>query len=137
AESAEAEPAEVEPAEAEPAEAEPTEADPVEAKSLDAEPAEAELAEVIPHRPWLKHYDAEIPHSIHYPDINVAQLLIDTAAHYPTNKAVEFLGNTLTYEQLYLKADHLAKYLVSVGVKKGERVAIMLPNTPQAVIAYY
>jgi len=88
-------------------------------------------------RPWFAHYDKEIAPSLHYPNINIAQFLIDAAENYPKHKAVEFMGNILTYEQIYLKANHLAKYLCSIGIKKGDRVAIMLPNTPQAVIAYY
>ena len=52
-------------------------------------------------------------------------------------KAIHFLGKEITFQDIYESAEKLAGYLQSIGIKKGDRVAIMLPNTPQAVIGYY
>lgn len=86
---------------------------------------------------WLRHYPQQIRHTLDYPQINIAQFLIDAATNYPQKPALTFMGKTLTYERLYAEADLLARGLGRLGVKKGDRVAIMLPNCPQAVISYY
>lgn len=88
-------------------------------------------------KPWLKHYPSEIPHTVSYEGITLQQYLIDTAKEYPKKKALYFMGKELTYSQLYKEALKFANYLVEIGLKKGDRVSIMLPNCPQAVIGYY
>lgn len=88
-------------------------------------------------RPWLQHYPTEIPKSIQYPKQNIAQLLKSTADEYPDKLALDFLGKITTYRQLYEKACKFAQVLKGLGVQKGDRVAIMLPNCPQAVAGYY
>jgi long-chain acyl-CoA synthetase len=88
-------------------------------------------------KPWLKHYPEEIPHTLTYSPEPVHQYLINAAKEFPDKNAVHFMGKETTYEQLYDKSLRLASYLQDLGVKKGDRVAIMLPNTPQAVISYF
>ncbi|NIK78107.1 long-chain acyl-CoA synthetase [Paenibacillus castaneae] len=90
-----------------------------------------------PARPWLLYYPEEVPPSLHYPDQSVVQFLLNAVDRYPNQKALHFLGKTLTYRELHADAVRLAAGLVSLGVAKGDRVAIMLPNCPQAVIAFY
>jgi len=86
---------------------------------------------------WLAHYPAEVPTTALYPKHNVAKLLLDSAETYPSHPAVEFLGTRYTYAELREAAFRFANAIRSLGVAKGERVAIMLPNCPAAVIAYY
>ena len=86
---------------------------------------------------WLKNYPAEIPHEIDIPKIPVHQFLTDAYKANPTKIAIHFMGKELTYKELYESALKFANYLQSLGVEKGDRVAVMLPNCPQAVIAYY
>ncbi|MGM0882254.1 MAG: long-chain-fatty-acid--CoA ligase [Bacillota bacterium] len=88
-------------------------------------------------RPWLRHYPKEIAHSINYPNHSIVQFLLNAVNHYPNHTAVHFMGKTMTYRELHTDAVRLANGLISLGVSKGERVAIMLPNCPQAVVAYY
>ncbi|WP_424768712.1 long-chain-fatty-acid--CoA ligase [Paenibacillus sp. sgz302251] len=88
-------------------------------------------------RPWLLHYPVEVAASLDYPDQNLAQFLLNAVHRYPDHVAVHFLGKTLTYRELHTDAVRLATGLLSLGIKTGDRVAIMLPNCPQAVIAYY
>jgi long-chain acyl-CoA synthetase len=89
------------------------------------------------HRPWLHHYPPEIPQSIQYPKHNIADFLKFTADEYPNQQALDFLGKRTSYRQLYEKACRFAHVLNGLGVQKGDRVAIMLPNCPQAVAGYY
>ncbi|MGG1633957.1 long-chain-fatty-acid--CoA ligase [Paenibacillus sp. NRS-1760] len=88
-------------------------------------------------RPWLQHYPKEVSPSLHYPDQNIVQFLINAANHHPNHPAVHFLGKILTYRELHENAVNLAYGLLSLGIAKGDRVAIMLPNCPQAVAAFY
>lgn len=88
-------------------------------------------------RPWLDHYPAEVPQSIPYPNESIVHFLLQSAERYPNHPAVHFMGKTLTYRELHEEAIRLARGLVSTGIKKGDRVAIMLPNCPQAVVSFY
>jgi long-chain acyl-CoA synthetase len=99
-------------------------------------------------KPWLKHYEEGVPETIAYPDIPVHQILVDTASKYPDNTAIIFgnvvepLGNMLldakmTYRELYDLTKRFAAVLQQLGVEKGDRVALYLPNCPQFIIAYY
>lgn len=110
------------------------------AESAGAEPSLAEAtasAEAPFSRPWLAHYPDEVPHTLKYPDVNIAQFLLDAVGRYPDHKALHFLGKTMTYREVHTAAVRLASELVALGVSKGDRVAIMLPNCPQAVVSYY
>jgi len=86
---------------------------------------------------WLQHYPDEVPHTYPYPKVNVAKLLLQTTALYPDHPAVHFLGKTISYRDLLDDTLRFANALRRIGITKGDRVAIMLPNCPQAVIAYY
>lgn len=86
---------------------------------------------------WLASYPKEVPHTIDLPPIAIHQFLTDAFREVPEKVAIHFMGRELTYKELYQSALKFANYLRSLGVEKGDRVAIMLPNCPQSVIAYY
>ncbi|NNU83222.1 long-chain-fatty-acid--CoA ligase [Geobacillus sp. BMUD] len=88
-------------------------------------------------KPWLAHYPPEIPHTLDYPRKTLSDYLRETAEQFGDHEAIDFLGKTMTFRQLYEQALTFAHYLRTIGLKKGDRVAIMLPNCPQAVISYY
>jgi long-chain acyl-CoA synthetase len=88
-------------------------------------------------KPWLMHYPPEIPHHLEYPNKTLPGYLRETAARYGGHEAIYFLGKTLTFREVYEQALTLANYLKQIGLQKGDRVSIMLPNCPQAVISYY
>ena len=88
-------------------------------------------------RPWHKHYDPLVPRKAKYPEECLPLLIEKTVKQLPTRPATEFFGVTLTYEALWRQILSLAHALRERGVNRGDRVAIMLPNSPQAVIAYY
>ncbi|HZG60762.1 MAG TPA: long-chain-fatty-acid--CoA ligase [Anoxybacillus sp.] len=89
------------------------------------------------NKPWLVHYPPQIPHTIDYPHKTLQQFLQEAASQFPNKVAIHFLGKELTFQEVYKQALKLANYLVKLGLKKGDRVSIMLPNCPQAVISYY
>lgn len=88
-------------------------------------------------RPWLRHYPKEVAESYNYPNKSIPDLLLDSASKYGDRPAIHFLGKTVTYSKLLEDVRRMADALRRLGVAKGDRVAIMLPNCPQAVIAYY
>ncbi|MEK6683857.1 MAG: long-chain fatty acid--CoA ligase [Nitrospirota bacterium] len=88
-------------------------------------------------KPWLKSYEHGVPASINYPNIPLPQLLFETVRRYPKSPALIYYGKTITYEQLDRLSNRLANSLIELGLQKGDRVAIMLPNIPQCVIAYF
>ncbi|MGQ9677344.1 MAG: long-chain-fatty-acid--CoA ligase [Chloroflexota bacterium] len=94
-------------------------------------------AELLASRPWLKHYEPGVPYTIDYPKIPLGKLLEQAAAQYPEQTATIFMGGKLSYPQLNELANRFANALLGLGVKKGDRVAIHLPNCPQFVIAYF
>ncbi|KHF35470.1 Long-chain-fatty-acid--CoA ligase [Paenibacillus sp. P1XP2] len=89
------------------------------------------------NNPWLDQYPEEVPHSYDYPKQNLAKFLVDSAATYPQQIALDFLGKKMTYASLLQSVYRFANALQRLGVRKGDRIAIMLPNCPQGVIAYY
>jgi long-chain acyl-CoA synthetase len=96
-------------------------------------------------KPWLKYYDEGVPATMDYPRIPLDRLLTDTAAKHPEHPAIIFgaMGGSrlmdakLTYRQLDEAVNRFAAGLQRLGVQKGDRVAIMLPNCPQFIIAAY
>ncbi|MBC7225138.1 MAG: AMP-binding protein, partial [Anaerolineae bacterium] len=88
-------------------------------------------------RPWLKHYDEGVPAHIDYPQIPLDQFVTDWANKFPDATAVIFYDRKLTYRELDDLVNRFAAGLQQLGVKKGDRVAIHLPNCPQFPIAYY
>ena len=88
-------------------------------------------------KPWLKFYEEGVPATIDYPDTNMSEVLADTARKHPDHTATLFKGAKLTYRELNELVDKFAAGLQQLGVKKGDRVAIHLPNCPQFPISYY
>ena len=88
-------------------------------------------------RPWLKSYPSRVPPTLTYRDILVQQLLAEAAEHYPDLPAVRFYQAHLTYRQLWDQARRCGSLFAELGVQPGDRIALMLPNCPQYVIAYY
>jgi long-chain acyl-CoA synthetase len=88
-------------------------------------------------KPWHAHYDPGVPLEVSVPDKPLWAILEESARVYKDRVALDFLGKTLTYPQLWDLSLRFAQGLKDLGVKPGDRVAIMLPNTPQFVIAFY
>ncbi len=85
----------------------------------------------------FKCWPQQWPRSLNYPDRPVHTFLEQTAARVPNRIAIHFGGMVLTYAELKNLTDRFATALFGLGIEKGERVAIHLPNCPQFAIAYY
>jgi long-chain acyl-CoA synthetase len=98
-------------------------------------------------QPWFAHYEKGVPTSIEIPNMPLHQLLSDSAKKYPNQVALRFLlkylplglriQSTMTYQALDEATDRFAVALQKLGIRKGDRVSLMLPNLPQQVIAYF
>ena len=88
-------------------------------------------------RPWTAHYDPGVPATIEYPDAPLHAFLEDAAREYTNATATIFFGAKRTYRELQRDVAFLSGSLRRLGVQKGDRVALMLPNCPQFVIAFY
>ncbi len=90
------------------------------------------------HRPWLDHYDAGVPHSLDpYPKTTLLHYLDKISAHKPDHPALIFKGSTISARELNLQSDAFANALIELGVRPQERVALLLPNTPQFMVAEF
>jgi long-chain acyl-CoA synthetase len=88
-------------------------------------------------RPWLKHYDYWVRSNLSYPGKSLADILSLTAIERPDRPATQFLGAQMTFLDLKRQADALAASLARMGIAKGDRVGIMLPNCPQYIVAAF
>jgi long-chain acyl-CoA synthetase len=85
--------------------------------------------------PWLKNYDEGIPYSLEpYPEETLLDVVKETVRQRPNHVAIIFKGKRLSYGELEKLSDAFANALVALGVKKGDRVAFLLPNSPQSII---
>ncbi len=89
------------------------------------------------HRPWLNHYEADVPDTIDYPSVPLTHFLTESAGRAPDHPALLFYGRPTTYRDLKAQVNQFSRAMLGLGLRKGDRVAIMLPNVPQCVIAYY
>ncbi len=100
-------------------------------------------------RVWYQSYEKGVPHTLNYPQAPLFKILDDAAAEYPDRAAIVFgavahklpgqplMDATMSYRELRDSVNRFANALVKMGVKKGDRVAIYLPNCPQFAIAFY
>ncbi len=97
-------------------------------------------------KPWLQFYDDGVPASIDYPEVDLWTLLSDSFKNYPQQVAVRMilkylplgfkLGVKMTYKELEDKVNRLATAMAGMGIKKGDRVAVQIPNSPGTVVAF-
>ena len=88
-------------------------------------------------KPWIKSYQKGVPEHVKYEEICMPDFLERTAAQFPKNDALIFMGYKLNYAQFKDMVDRFATCLADFGVKKGDAVAILLPNVIPCVVAYY
>ncbi len=88
-------------------------------------------------KPWVKFYEPGVPEMVEIPSHTLHQSLTLATEKYPDNSAIVFFDQKMTYRELDAAATKFAAALQGLGVKKGDRVMIYMPNTPQFVIAFY
>ena len=87
--------------------------------------------------PWLESYDDAVPKSLNYPEVPLFHFLEKSAEDYPERPCTIFKGAKISYREMDALTDQLAAGLASLGIKKGDRVGLFIPNTPQFVMAYF
>ena len=88
-------------------------------------------------RPWLRFYEAHVPPRLEYPQTPLPEALWATARRCPDAVAMIFKGRRITYREHDATVDRFAAALQALGVQKGDRVAIHLPNCPQFITTFY
>ena len=88
-------------------------------------------------KPRFRFWPTDVPKTIRYPLVPLHEILTKTAKEHPEKVAIAYFENEMTYAELDSLSDQFAGVLAKLGVKKGDRVAVFLPNTPQFVIAYF
>jgi len=97
------------------------------------------MVETLIDKPWLKSYNLG-PYKLAktlepYPGVPLYKILDDSAANYPARVAIDYVGSDIRYQELKLMTDSLANALINLGVRKGDRVAVILPSCPQFIIS--
>jgi long-chain acyl-CoA synthetase len=98
---------------------------------------DGESDEFLATHPWIRHYEQGVPACLDIPDRSLVWLLDNAAQHHPDHTALIYYGAELTYARLSMLTKRFAIGLQKLGVQKGNRVAIALPNIPQYLIAFY
>ena len=88
-------------------------------------------------RLWLASYPKEVPHSLVYPSVSLFQFLEEAARKYPDNPAMIYFGRRISYREFAQLTEACAAAFYDLGLRKGDRISINLPNIPQFVIAFY
>jgi long-chain acyl-CoA synthetase len=88
-------------------------------------------------RPWLENYEQGVPYTVGVPNIPLHHLLRSSVRRFPNRPAIFFEGARLSYRKLNREVNRFANALLSLGVGKGARVVLLLPNVPQMVIGFY
>jgi long-chain acyl-CoA synthetase len=96
---------------------------------------------------WTLQYEKGVPATVEIPDIPLHRILDDSAARFPHNPAIHFLlkylsfgleiGSRMNYTEVKEATDRFANALHKLGVRQGDRVALMMPNTPQQILAFF
>jgi long-chain acyl-CoA synthetase len=95
------------------------------------------MSDVSELRPWFKYYDPEVPLHLTYPRTPLYSLLDETTSKHPGSPCTNFFGRRLTYQEIKELSDCFAVAIRSLGIRKGDRVVLLLPNSPQFLVAYY
>ncbi len=88
-------------------------------------------------KPWYAHYDPGVPREVDYPERPLYHLLAEAARRFPRQVGAEFMGKRIPYAELWEETRRFAAALKALGITRGDRVAVMLPNSPQFLIAFY
>lgn len=89
------------------------------------------------NKPWLSSWPNNVPQNLEYPKVPLHEILEKTAKQHPEKVAIAYFEREITYAELDSLSNQFAGALLTLGVKKGDRVAIFLPNNPQFLITYY
>ncbi len=94
-------------------------------------------ASVYAAKPWLKHFDFWVPAEFNAPNQSLYQILQIASVSYKEKPAVAFMGAKFTFGEYKAQVDRLSTALAGLGIAKGDRVGIMLPNCPQYILSFF
>jgi len=103
----------------------------------DSSAEDSQHAILLKERPWLPYYDDGVPYTIAVPGVPLHNFLHSAARRFASRTALIFEGSRINYRRLNREANRFARVLRSLGVDRGDRVMLLLPNLPQLVIAFY
>src|SRR3989337_1140979 len=89
------------------------------------------------NKPWFTSWPIDVPKNIAYPNVPLHEILTKTAMAHPEKTAIAYRDREIGYRELDELSNKFASALAFLNVKKGDRVALFLPNIPQFIIAYY
>src|SRR5262249_11875812 len=95
------------------------------------------LAQRLIEMPWLQFYDSEVPYDLPQPNMLLHDLVSNAARDHPDRPALIYFSQKIGYRELDRLSNRFASALRRLGIQKGDRVAIVLPNVPQCVIGFY
>jgi long-chain acyl-CoA synthetase len=93
--------------------------------------------QTVATRPWVRFYPPDIPPTIDFPQEPLYRLLTQSAKKHPDWVAISYLGKKITYRELEELSNQFANGLISLGIGKGSKVALILPNVPQFVSCFF
>ena len=93
--------------------------------------------EIRRERPWLEDYENGVPYTVDVPNIPLHHLLRSSVRRFPNRPATFFEGSRLSYRRLNHEANRFANALIALGVGRGARVVLLMPNVPQMVVGFY
>jgi long-chain acyl-CoA synthetase len=88
-------------------------------------------------KPWLSHYDPGVPATLEYPQVGLTYFLDHSASDYPTKACTIYQDRTVSFAEMEALSSRLAERLAALGLKKGGRVGLLMPNIPQFVLGFY
>jgi long-chain acyl-CoA synthetase len=88
-------------------------------------------------QPWLIHYPEGVPKELSLSHETLTAMFSRSAQRFSRRPALYFFGKTISYQECHSLVERFARALAALGIRKGDRVALCLPNSPQAVIAYF
>lgn len=91
----------------------------------------------MPEQPWFLHYPEGAPQELSLSPATLLEMFARSAQRFSRRPALYFFGKTLSYQECHQLVERFACGLAALGIRKGDRVALCLPNSPQAVIAYF
>jgi len=95
------------------------------------------VTEAAAPRPWIKSYAEGVPDDIELPTGSLSDLIASSVAEFSDHVALEFFGRETSYAELGAQIDRAAEGLRGLGLRKGDPVALIMPNCPQHVVAFY
>lgn len=97
----------------------------------------SDTGNLVRARPWIKNYDLHVPKHLDYPPLSINDLFYNTVLDYKQKDFLIFNDSRYSYEEIGKLVETASDNLISRGVRKGDRIALILPNIPQFVIAYF